>query len=597
MEKKYTLQEFLQIKSATGGSFSPDGEKIAFRSNASGTFQICLAPLDGSKVEQLTFYDEPVTFAEFSPTKNEIMFGMGSGGNEKVQFYLYHIAQKTTRPITNKPNYIYRWGDWSRDGTCISYSSNERNGTDFDVYVMEVASGKVQIVFSRGGWCDALDFSPSGKKVVVRKQHTFLHHDLYLVDIESGKEELITAHEGNAEYGAPAWLPDGTGFFFISNEGRDRFGISFYHVQKKRTSYVLTQPWDVNRIALSRDGRNLAVVVNEDGYSTLTIYDARTLQPCGKQSFPRGVVSRVRWSHNGAYLVFPFESAIQSKNVFVWSKEENRYWPIVENSSHIGADTLVEPELIHYSSFDGLTIPAFFFLPKNMSGAVPTIINIHGGPEEQYRPFFNALTQYFVYRGYAVIAPNVRGSAGYGKTYLALDDREKRMDAIKDIAALHSYLKTRKDIDVEKIALMGASYGGYMTLAALAFFPNLWTAGVDIVGFSNLVTFLENTAPWRRALREAEYGSLATHRELLEKISPRNFIQNIKAPLLIIHGRNDPRVPVSEAENMYRKLRERDIPVQLLVYEDEGHGLSKAKNRLDAFPKVVEFLDMHLKGV
>lgn len=595
MDSKYKIQDFLEIKFASGGSFSPQGDKIAFLSNLTGTSQLYLIPRDGSDFEQLTSYDEPLSFATFSSTKNEIMFGMAKGGDEKTQFYLYDIATKNIRPITNKPDFIHRWGGWSRDGKSISYSSNERNGTDFDVYVMELERGNARIVFDQGGWCDAFGFSPSGKKIVARKQHTFLHHDLYLVDLESAEIELLTPHEDKAEYGTPRWLPDESGFFFISNEGRDLVGLSFYNIKQKEVKYVLTPDWDLDGISLTLDGKSLAVILNEDGYGKLTIYDVEKLKPTKNQTFPLGMIDGTRWSNDGKFLAFNLESATKNNNVWVWSKEENKFWQLTHSPRRVPEEICVEPELIHYKSFDGLEVPAFLFLPKDRSGKLPTIINIHGGPEGQYRPGFNALMQYFIYRGYAVVAPNVRGSSGYGKKYLALDDIEKRMDSVTDLESLHKYLESRSEIDSKKIALMGGSYGGYMILAGLTFYPDLWAAGVDIVGFSNLVTFLENTSSWRRALREAEYGYLKTDRKLLESISPLNFIKNIKAPLFIIHGKNDPRVPLSEAEQIHQQLNERGMKTEILVYDDEGHGLAKLKNRLDAYPKVADFLDSCLK--
>ena len=226
---------------------------------------------------------------------------------------------------------------------------------------------------------------------------------------------------------------------------------------------------------------------------------------------------------------------------------------------------------------------------------MPAIFWIHGGPEDQYRPIFNSMIQYFVYRGYAVIAPNVRGSSGYGKEYIGLDDRRKRMDSVKDLVSLHKYIQKREEIDGTKIALLGGSYGGFMVLAGLTFFPYLWAAGVDIVGIANFVTFLENTSVWRRALREAEYGYLDTDREFLGSISPANSIENIQAPLFIIHGANDPRVPLSEAQHIYKRLQELGRKAELIVYDDEGHGLAKLKNRLDAYPKVADFLDCYLR--
>ena len=595
MKQKYRIQDFLEIKFAIDASFSPAGSKISFLSNLTGTSQIYLTSIRGGDIEQLTFYDEPLSFASFSPTKNEIIFGMGKGGDERTQLFLFDVSPKSIRAITNKPDFIYRWGGWSRDGKFITYSSNERNGIDFDVYVMDLESGVTRMAFDQGGWCDSLGFSPTGKKIIVRKQHTFLHHDLYLIDLDNGEIELLTHHEDKAEYGNPRWLPDEKGFFFITNEGRDLIGLSFYDIKKKERKYVINPNWDLDGISLTLDGKYLAVILNEEGYGKLTIYETDSLKPIKNQSFPLGMIYGTRWSDDGKYLAFNLESATKNRDIWVWSREENKYWQLTHSPRLIPEEVFVEPELINYTSFDGLRIPAFLFLPKDRRNSLPTVIKIHGGPEGQYRPEFDSLIQYFVYRGYAVVAPNVRGSSGYGKKYLALDDIEKRIDSVKDLEFLHKYLESRGDIDSKKIALMGGSYGGYMTLAGLTFSPDLWAAGVDIVGFSNLVTFLENTSSWRRALREAEYGYLKTDKKLLESISPLNFIQNIKAPLFIIHGKNDPRVPLSEAEQIHRQLNERGMKTELLVYDDEGHGLAKLKNRLDAYPKVADFLDSCLR--
>lgn len=595
MDKEYTIQDFLETKVAFGGSFSPDTNNVAFLSNLTGTTQLYLVSRDGGESKQLTDYDEPLSFAIFSPAKNQIMFGMSKGGDEKTQFYLYDIDSQNTKPITNNPDFIYRWGSWSLDGKMITYASNKRNGTDFDVYVMNIENGEEKVVFDQGGWCEPAGFSPSGAKVAVRKLHTFLRNDMYLVDLENNEVELVTPHEGDAEYWSPKWLPDESGFFFTSNEGQDLLGLSFYDTKNKKSEKALDFGWDLSGVSLSRDGSCIAVVLNEDGYGNVTLYDTKTLKPVENQSFPKGIINGVHWSNDGKYLAFNFQSPTKNSDVWVWSKEENKHWQITHSPKSVPEDVFVEPELIHYESFDGLKVPAFVFLPKNHNGKLPAVVNIHGGPEGQYRPIFNSLMQYFVYRGYAVVAPNVRGSIGYGKNYLSLDDRGKRMDSVKDLESLHKYLESRNEIDSSKIALMGGSYGGYMVLAGLTFFPDLWAAGVDIVGMSSLVSFLENTSSWRRALREAEYGYLATDRDLLESISPLNFIGNIKAPLFIIHGKNDPRVPLSEAEQIHAKLGEKGMKSELLVYEDEGHGLAKLKNRLDAYPKVVGFLDSCLK--
>jgi dipeptidyl aminopeptidase/acylaminoacyl peptidase len=276
-------------------------------------------------------------------------------------------------------------------------------------------------------------------------------------------------------------------------------------------------------------------------------------------------------------------------------KEHERVKQIVTSPSRVPPETFVESSLVYYPSFDERQVPAFIYVPKHTRHKkVPAIICIHGGPESQARPVFDPLIQYLVYHGYAVILPNVRGSAGYGKTYLALDDKERRMDSVRDLEYLYRALAARGDIHSKKIALLGGSYGGYMVLAGLAFLPDLWAAGVDIVGIANLTTFLQNTSSWRRALREAEYGYLDKDQEILRKFSPINAIGYLKAPLLMIHGANDPRVPLSEAEQMAEKLKSLGKQFQLLVYPDEGHGLEKLENRIDAYRKVVAFLDKHV---
>jgi dipeptidyl aminopeptidase/acylaminoacyl peptidase len=599
VDMKYKIEDFLEINFAAAHDFSPDGTKIVYLSNVTGTFQMYLKTLDGKNVEQITSYKDNVNFASFSPVKDEIIFGMGKDGSEKNQLYLYDVKSRATRTLTNNPHVKYSFGGWSRDGKLISYASNERSAADFDIYVMSMIDGTIRMIFSQGGACSASGFSSTGAKLVVKKSETAFSHSnkFYLIDLKTEEAELLLPNESQSSSGSPKWLPDDSGFFFICNLDRDYHGLRFYDVQGKNASYVLTPNNDLDGVSLSPDGKNLTVRVNEEGLSRLTIYDTKTLQPIENQTFPPGIINRVIWSPDGEYLALNIGSATKNPDIWIWSKKENNYWRFTHSLNRVPEEIFVEPELIHYTSFDGLQIPAFLYLPKGRSknDKMPTIVDIHGGPETQYRPVFNKLTQYFVCNGYAVIAPNVRGSAGYGKKYLALDDGRKRMDSVKDLESLHIYLTSRSEIDEKKIVLMGGSYGGFMVLAGLAFFPELWAAGVDTVGISNFVTFLENTAPYRRVLREQEYGSLELDREFLESISPLNHVDRIKAPIIIIHGKNDPRVPLSEAEQIYQALVDRGIKTTLLVYEDEGHGLTKLKNRLDAYPKIINFLDSCLK--
>lgn len=596
MIEKYKVEDFLETKSVSGVFFVSSATKLAFISNISGTNQLYLTSREGGELEQVTAYEEPISFAFPSPVKDEILFGMAKGGNEKTQFFLLDIVSKSIRPITNEPNVSHRFGGWSRDGKFITYSSNLRNGTDFDVYVMNMETGIARIIYSPGGTCDSLGFSPTGIMVTVRKKYSETLHDLYLVHLGNSSVTLLTPSPQKGWIGESRWLPDESGFFFLNNLEQDLIGLSFFNLRAKKSTPVQVSANELEGTAITADGKNLALMENKDGYRSVTVYDVEKSEPLENQKFPDGLIGNMRWSEDGKYLAFTFSGAIRNADVWIWSKEKNKYWQVTTSPRKIPEKILIEPKLEYYISFDGLRIPVFLFLPnrKKDSNQIPVVTYIHGGPEAQFRPNFNPLIQYLVYSGYAVAAPNIRGSSGYGKKYLSLDDGKKRMDAIRDLEYLHKFLARYPGLDAKKIALMGSSYGGYMTLAGLTFQPKLWACGVDIVGFSNLVSFLENTSPYRRVLREAEYGSLETDKEFLKSISPLNFINSIESPLLIIHGANDPRVPISEAEQIHEKLNKSGKRSELLVYGDEGHGLKKLKNRLDAYPKIVIFLKSFL---
>ncbi len=597
--KKYTIQDFLEVKSSGGGSFNYDGSKICFISNTTGTSQVYIVPSNGGDPEQITSFEDSVSFSMFSPIKDEILFGKSEGGNEQTQFYLYSLETKETKALTDNPKVKYNFGGWSRDGKYIGYSGNERNGTDFDVYIRDMETGIVECVYDKGGHCYASNFSPKNSYFGIRKFNSNLDCDIYLMSMKDKKLEHITPHEGPVYFAGMSWLSDESSFYTITNKDRDFETLCKYDIGSKELKYILEPEWNVENVSISRNSELLSVMVNEDGYSKLTLYNIPSMTEVKLTDLPKtGMVYGAGFSKDSKNLIMSVGDARHTSDVWTYSLENQKSKQITQSHQGVPADELVDPELHRFKSFDELNVPYFLFLPKDIeqNKKIPVIINIHGGPESQYTPGFASLTQYFVYQGYAVVAPNVRGSAGYGKKYLALDDIEKRMDSVKDIASLHEHLKSISQLDTNKIALMGGSYGGYMTLAGLAFYPDLWAAGVDTVGIVNLVTFLENTSSYRRAMREAEYGSLAKDRTLLESISPINSIQNIKAPLFVIHGENDPRVPVSEARQLVSKLKELGREVELVVYDDEGHGIAKLKNRLDVYPKVVTFLDRILKN-
>lgn len=595
MKTAYTIKDFLEVRVAGGASFSPDDTRIAYLSDVTGTSQVFIMPVEGVNFEQLTNFQDPVSFVRFSPTKNMLIFGKAAGGNERTQFYLLDLDTRQITNITANPEVRHNFGEWSPDGKSICFASNERNGKDFDVYVMDINTLGKRCIFDWGGWCVAEGFSTQGTYMVVRRDHSNANTDLYLCNLETGNVDYITPHDGNVFYASPRWLSDESAFFLLQDQGREFNGLARYSLVERKFQYVLTPDWDVEGVTIDRNGKNIAITVNEDGYKRMTIYDTTRFE-AHPYRLPAGNVYRFIFSENGSRIAFNLGDSRRTSDVWVLTIETGESHQLTHSHQGVPPEAMVKPELIRFASFDGLSIPAFVYRPKGIKKGmrVPVVINIHGGPEEQYQPVYQPVMQYLVHNGYAVIAPNVRGSSGYGKSYMALDDVEKRLDSVRDIIALRDHIASMSDMDTAKIALYGGSYGGFMVLACMAFYPKLWAAGVDIVGIVNFVTFLKNTASYRQALREAEYGSLENDRELLEKISPIHSIEKIEAPLLLIHGANDSRVPFSEAEQVVASLKRVGRHVELLIYPDEGHGIVKLQNKLDAYQKAVEFLDKAL---
>lgn len=593
-----SLQDYLEIKQAYSGRLSPNQDRIIYLSNDSGTPQIYLTDIKGEDHQQITNYEDDIDFVVYSPVDNsKIIFGKSSGGDENMQLFLHDIDDDATTNLSGGDGAKYYWGGWSRDGRYLAYSSNARNSIDFDSYVMDLNSEEAKCVFDEGGWSYMCGFSPQNTYAVLSVAGSNINNNLYLIDLASGNRQLLTPHKEDAFYSSVTWEKDENGLYLLTNEDSDLDSIRYYSLESQEFKEVdLSVDAEAESVYLTKDGGYLFTTFNQDGYAKTYIYEAESLKPVATDLPEDGFVYETSCSEDGSLFLYGHQSPTNNHNIYSYQIKDRQIRQITDSYCNIDSKGLVEPELIHYPSFDGLNIPAFIYRPQpTKAGKMPVIINIHGGPEIQYRPNFAPLAQYFVSQGYTYIAPNIRGSRGYGKTYMALDDVEKRLDSVKDIAWLHRYLEGADDVDEDRVALMGGSYGGYMVLACLAFYPKLWAAGVDIVGIANLATFLKNTSAYRRKMRESEYGSLEKDRELLESISPSNHVEAITAPLLIIHGVNDPRVPLSEAELIKSKLEEKGQTAKLLIYEDEGHGLAKLKNRLDAYPKVVEFLDSVLK--
>ncbi len=623
--QNYSIERYLNIRSASSPTLSTDGKRLAFLTNITGTNQIWMMDAGGGYPEQITAYQDNIGFVEWSPNGGGLVFGKAKGGDENTQLFWMSNDGAEIRELTNDPKTRYNFGDFSDDGARIFYTSNKRDKTFFDVYSMDVATGKETLLFQQDGNNDFAAASGDGSKIIISRDGTELSLDnsLYLVDTRTKQETLLTAHAGSSQFEVVDFLDDNT-ILIGSNDGREFGNLARMDLTTKKVEFLDDANWDLDGAKLSDDHKTFAYTINRDGFSELYIVDAKNI---GKKSeavkLPaQGIVGGLDFSKDGGKLAFTFSSAKYNADIWTYDLRSKQLTQVTRSSrSGIPQTSFVEPQLIKYKTFDGKEIPAWFYRPEEKYkvsettkktgrnsykttttelGAtqvsnLPVIVSVHGGPEGQERAGFNPLYQYYLSRGYAILATNVRGSTGYGKTFTHLDDVEKREDSVKDLAYAVEWLKTSGGADAKRIAVMGGSYGGYMTLAAVTLYPDLWAAAVDTVGIGNWESFLKNTSGYRRRQREVEYGRLDRDLDFLRSISPLAKVDKIRAPLFVIQGKNDPRVPYTEAEQIVAAIKKRGGIVEYKLYDDEGHGIAKLKNRLELYPLVADFLDRNMK--
>ncbi|MEK7855516.1 MAG: S9 family peptidase [Acidobacteriota bacterium] len=625
--QKYTIQQYLNIKSAGSPTLSPDGSKMAYLTNATGTSQVWMIDLPNGTPKQITNYEDNVGFVRWLPDNSGILFGKARGGDENTQFYWMKIDGSGVRALTDDPKVRNNFAEVSSDGKKIYYASNKRNRTFFDVYSMEIGTGREELLYQYDGNINIAAVNNSGSKFVLSRDgiEKSLDNDLFMVDVATKKETLLTPHSDASEFGDVHFLADG--IVLTTNDKREFAGLAYMRKKNaagddwsdanRETRIIDDQKWDVGGVTISDGHGMMAYTVNRDGFSELYL---RKIETGGKPLIStvsakaetvklpaQGIVGGVTISDDESKLAFSFSSATHNGDIWLYDLKSKALRQVTKSDlSRISQDSFRAPELIRFKSFDGRVIPAWFYTPvgfgdtafaggRKMTLKRPVIVSVHGGPEGQSRPGFNPLFQYYLSRGYAVLDPNVRGSTGYGKTYTHLDDVEKREDSVKDLAAAHAWLVTDSSVDSKRIAVIGGSYGGYMTMAAITLYPDLWAAAVGTVAITNWETFLQNTSGYRRRQREVEYGRLDRDIDFLRRISPIRKIDQIKTPLFVISGKNDPRVPYTEGEQMVDALKKRNAVVEYKLYDDEGHGISKLKNRLDLYPRVADFLDKYMK--
>lgn len=566
--------------------------------------------------EQLTFYPEPIAGITPAPPqawRDGFVFAKDKGGDEYSQLYWFDAPTRSTTLLTDGRRTQNTGVVINRDGTRMAYTSTARNGTDRDVWVRDTQAGTSKAVVTAGGSWSAMDFSPDGKRLLVSKYISANESQPGEVDLATGTLELFPVDGGKASFGGFRYAADGEAVYFVSDEPFNGVPSEFktlrFHDPARNVLQQISgaQAWDVDSFTLSDDGKHLAYVTNEDGIDTLRVLSLPGHTPVTLPDLPIGLIGGVDFSPDGKRLALTLNSATSPSDAFVIDLASSTLTRWTQSEVG-GLDTraFVTPTLVRFPTFDQVdgkprTIPAFLYMPAKSpaSGKVPVIISIHGGPESQAQPGFNPTTQFMVNElGVAVLTPNVRGSSGYGKTYLTLDNAEKREDSVKDIGALLDWIAMQPGLDASRVGVTGGSYGGYMVLAALMHYGDRIRAGVDVVGISHFGTFLKNTEDYRRDLRRVEYGDERDPdmQAVFERISPLNHASRITSPLFVAQGRNDPRVPYTEAEQIVEAVRGNGQPVWFLMFNDEGHGFRKKTNSDYFGAASMRFWEEHLLG-
>ncbi len=585
-----TVGAYSDFRRAEFLSWHPSKREMLVRTRFGDTFQVHQVRFPGGDRSQLTFLKENVAgTASYQPTKGDhFVFSRDIGGDEFFQNYRYDFSTGAIHRLTDGKS-RNSLGVWSHSGDRMAYTSTRRSGRDLDLYVIapsDPTTDRRLAELEGGGW-RVLDWSRDDRQILVMDYISINESYLWLFDASTGQKELITPKGGTEKvsYADAEFSKDGKGIYVTTDRDGEFLRLAYLDLATRQPRFLTSHiNWDVEGFDLSPDGATIAFVTNEDGVSNLRLLDTGTGNERAAPKLPASVISRLRWHDNGREIGFTFASARSTSDVYSLDIGMGKLerWTFSETGG-LNPQSFSEPELIRWKSFDERSISGFLYLPPaQFRGKRPVIVNIHGGPEGQSRPGFLGANNYYLNElGVALIYPNVRGSTGYGKMFLQLDNGSLREDTYKDIGALLDWIRTRPELDANRIMVTGVSYGGHMTLAVATRYSDRICCSVDVVGPSNLASLLRDTSGYRQDLRRAEYGDerKPEMRAFLERIAPMNNVQQITKPLFVVAGQNDPRVPLSESQQIVAAVKKNDTPVWYLMAKDEGHGFAKKKNQ------------------
>ena len=585
------IEAMAKVGACYSPSFSPDGKEIAFISNLSGIPQLWKIPKEGGWPIQLTNFNDPVSNSVWSPNGDRIAFQLAPGGGMNSQVYTIKADGSQVEQITSGGKTNNWVGNWSDDGNYLSFSSNQDNPSGMDSYLYNLQTNSIALHIKNKGIGSITDINKDNSQFLLTRLISRGSNDLYLIDKDT-HEAILTQHTGPGTFYGK-FSPNGD-IYMASNLDRDK--IAFGKMNRGKIE-ILSERGDseLQDFIIDHSGSKALLIWNVGGKNEVSLFDLQNKKELRTLKMPVELTNVGDFSFDDRYFVFTGNGSTEPSNIWLYDFQKDTFKKLTD-SPHPGIDLteLVSPELVKFESFDGLELSGWLYRPKNADAPYPTVISYHGGPEGQSRPSFSYTFQALLSQGIAVFSPNVRGSSGFGKRFVNLDNGALRVNGVKDIEACYNYIVNSGFANGEKVGIMGGSYGGYMVMAGITEYPEMFAAAANLFGVVNFKTFFEKTEPWMAAISKVEYGDPDTEADMLKDLSPINKVDVVKTPTIVLHGANDTNVPVIEAEQVVENLKKRNIPVEYILFPDEGHGWRKTPNKVTSTISLVNWFKKYL---